>query len=68
MPMNEWKKLVGEQSKQYLIALLYDQVPCRDNLGNLKIVDNMKETTANLKKNYIVIPRAPTPSTVVLNI
>ena len=69
--MNEWKKKVlehyGEQSKQYLIASLYDQVPVRDNLGNLNIVDNMKDVI-NMKMNYIVIPRAPTPSTVVLNV
>ena len=72
MPFNEYKQLVlehyGNDSKEFIIASLYDQVPCRDNLGTLKIVGNMKDTTLNDKMNCIVIPRVPTVGTVVLNV
>jgi len=45
----------GVKSKQYLVARLYDELTCRDNYGNLEIVENMKDVKPN--KNYIVVPR-----------
>ena len=45
----------GVKSKQYLVARLYDELTCRDNYGNLEIIENLKEVKPN--KNYIVVPR-----------
>jgi len=45
----------GVKSKQYLVARLYDELTCRDNYGNLEIIENLKDVKPN--KNYIVVPR-----------
>jgi hypothetical protein len=45
----------GVKSKQYLIARLYDEFTCRDNYGDLEIIENMVNINPN--KNYILIPQ-----------
>lgn len=45
----------GVKSKQYLIARLYDEFTCRDNYGDLEIIENMINIKPN--KNYILIPQ-----------
>ena len=49
----------GVDSKEYLIASLYDQVTCRDNFGNLEIIPSMR-TNDNTTQNYLIVPRSKT--------
>ncbi len=59
MNYNAYLKLLsdkyGEESKEYLIGRIYDELPARDNLNNLIIVNN--ENNLNDKNNYLVVLR-----------
>lgn len=60
LPYSEYlgkiKTAFGEDSKQYLVAKLYDECMMRDNFGDLTIVGYVKEMTDN-NQNYIVAPK-----------
>ena len=44
---DEYLKLILDKfelnSKEYLLAMLYREIPCRDNFGSLKIIDSLDE-------------------------
>jgi len=60
LPYSEYlakiKTTFGEDSKQYLVAKLYDECTMRDNFSELIIVGSVKEMTDD-KQNYIVNPK-----------
>lgn len=60
MNYNDYLKLLsdkfGQESKEYLIGQIYNELPARDNLNNLKIVST--ENGLNDKDNYLVVPRS----------
>jgi hypothetical protein len=47
IPYDEYLELIYEKypvnSKERLVALLYKEVPCRDNFGSLKLIDSLDE-------------------------
>ena len=45
----------GKDSKQFIIVKLYENCTCRDDYGNLAIVDTMEKTTLDKSKNYLVL-------------
>ena len=61
LPFSEIKRLVfakfPEWSRQRLIIEFYEQVPWRDDLGNLKIISKPSEAT-DIFQNYLVWPNA----------
>lgn len=59
------KDKFGAGSKEYLIANLYHELPLRDDLSNLIIV-NFKKEAKDDTNNYIIIPKKG-KATVVIN-
>lgn len=49
----------GEDSKQYLIARLYSEVPARDNFYDLEIIPSVRKNDKSFQ-NYLVLPRNKT--------
>jgi hypothetical protein len=49
------KDTFGEDSKQYLLIKLYDTLSCRDNYGNLQIIES--KTQMEKEKKYIIVPK-----------
>lgn len=60
------KEHFGELSKEYLVASVYNEVTCRDDLGHLRIVYTKKETDDE-DHNFLILPRSNTLATIVLN-
>ena len=54
--LDKVKEKYGENSKEFLIAKLYSEIPARDNFGNLEIVPTLRQND-NTTDNYIVVPR-----------
>ena len=60
------EKQFGKDSKQFLVASLYNEVIARDNFGSLIIVPNLK-SVVNKSQNYLIMPsNMETPMTLVL--
>ena len=53
------KEFYGENSKQYLLFSLYNEVTCRDDYGNMVIIKTEKEAKDNNRDNYIIVPANP---------
>ena len=70
MPFTEYKdkikKLFKADSKEFLLASLYNEVTCRDNYGGIEIVDSDKQVDKTNKKNYIVVPKAKSQKCTVI--
>ena len=47
----------GADSKQYLIAKMYAEVPARDNFYNLEIISSLRKRTTSLT-NFVVVPKS----------
>lgn len=60
------KETFGELSKEYLLASVYNEVTCRDDLGHLRIVYTKKETDDE-DHNFLILPRGNTLASIVLN-
>lgn len=53
--MERIEKKFGKDSKQYLIASIYDDVTARDNFGSLVIIPDMVSVVKK-SQNYLVVP------------
>jgi hypothetical protein len=49
------KNKFKEDSKQYLLIMMYNAVTCRDNYSNLKIIENRNDVKP--KQNYVLVPK-----------
>ena len=62
MPYTEYKDKINQvfpaNSKQRLLASLYDEVTCRDNYGGIQIIKSVSEVDKASKQNYIVVPKS----------
>ena len=58
LPFTDYKQKVldkfGENSKEYLIVSMYDEVTCRDDL-NLKIIQSNTDVIKD-ENNYLILP------------
>ena len=68
---DKYLKLIGDrfgkESKEYLLASLYDEMTLRDDF-HLKIVETLKEADADLNEQYIIVPKAKTAAvTIIIN-
>ena len=57
--LDKIKEKFGENSKEYLIAKLYSEVPARDNFGDLEIVPTLRKNDNSIQ-NYLILPRSKT--------
>ena len=59
IPYNEYMRRIritfGNDSKEYLLAMLYNEVTARDNFGELFIANTQQQISPN--KNYLLVPR-----------
>ena len=51
------KDKFGEDSKEFLIASIYQSVPARDNFGSLEILPSMRKND-NSTDNLLIVPRS----------
>lgn len=56
---NRIKTKFGEDSMEYMLMNMYYEISCRDDLGNLTIIDDKKKMR-NLDKNYILVGKRDT--------
>ena len=60
MPYSEYmgkiKQLFKADSKEYLLASLYNEVTCRDNYGGIEIINSINKVNKASKQNYIIVP------------
>jgi hypothetical protein len=65
---NKIKEIFGEDSREFIIAMLYKESTRRDDF-KLKIVSNLKETDKKIdaEENYIVVPRTRAVCETVIN-
>jgi hypothetical protein len=69
------KAAFGVDSKQYLIARLYGNVPLRDNYSNIIVIEKAEDmpppviTSAGkvIAKNYIVVPKVGVSNVIIQN-
>ena len=54
--MAKIKTVFKADSKEYLLASLYNEVTCRDNYGGIQIINSVSEVNKNSKQNYIIVP------------
>ena len=59
IPYNEYLRRIritfGNDSKEYLMSMLYNEVTARDNFGELFIANTPQQISPN--KNYLLVPR-----------
>lgn len=53
--LEQIEKKFGKDSKQFLIASMYNEVVARDNFGSLVIIPNLKDVV-NKSQNYLIMP------------
>jgi len=54
--MAKIKTVFKANSKEYLLASLYNEVTCRDNYGGIQIINSTNEVNKASKQNYIIVP------------
>lgn len=62
--LNLIKNKFGEDSMEYMLMNMYNEIACRDDFGNLTLIDDKKKMR-DLNKNYILIGKRDTK--IILN-